>query len=425
MSISEFVGRFFAGGNPAFPEAPNEIYGSLGRDAIYQLAESLKTNPSFFDGLSGGVRAAQHSVGAGMSGFADQLRKQQDQQLDIKSKMLEIERKRQEIANSAENQKRDKRKMEIEEEKHAESKRLAPTKELQEKEELEAKRLANKKAKELSEKEARYAESALAAASSFARTPEEAMLYSGLATAGQYKELFDAIRDRNFHQADPNRERWGDPKYLDGVGIVQENQYGNVKVLNADDKPDKESQITPSITEINKMKIDILTREIIPRWAKNNPQLAGEDENSGLIDSLMGMFGGTKPAAKPSEPMTEYNGRTIPVRLLEEANDTAISRYVSTINSAKQKLNGTSVPDKKQPPASSINSVGAKNVANRNLSSQLALQGAIADKINKAPQYRAMSGEERQAMIKQIYSEIKAQVESGQGSYEDAVRSFQ
>lgn len=416
MALADFFGRYLGNqysDNPAFPSAPKSLYSDIGREGIYRIARQLQTNPNLIDALSQGMLESRGIARQGMAGYAEALRKQQDQEQQMKLRELDMASKMQGMELAERGADRADAAFELDKTR-AETEKLRYDLELKrwgltEKEtNLRIKKLENDE-----EQEQEKIRATLFAAESFGRTPEQKQILTQMANAGAYKEMWDMITRSAF--PDPNRERWGLPENRPGIGWVQTNNFGSMRVLNQEDsaasqRPLKdESVINPN--QISKNAITILTKELIPNYLREQVE---KEKKRGFIDKL---FGGEE---EPTEPMTNYGGQVVPSRLIEESQNIAVQRYVSSAQKVRALREKTAGSSAVQSPSSAPTS----GQPIKDFSSKLALDRAIKERINADPRYAGMPQEQKDQMAKQLFDQIKSQIEAGQGTYDEAVKQF-
>jgi len=412
ISLADYFGDYLSNryaDNPAFPTAPQGMKSGLGREGLLYLAQSMMSNPSLIGGISSGLSGAGKMFDSGMAGYAKSLREQQDQEMEMRVKELQMQATTQQMelarhqdVRAGEQLGLEKERVKLEGLKYEQD--LAEWGLNKQIKESQLRGLARDEQEAIDKQTA-----ALFAANRFGKTPEQKALYVSMARAGDVDQMWQVIKQQSF--PDPYRERWSSPENQPGIGMVQKNQYGEVRVLHPEFKPYKDEP-TISPKEISASSINILIRELIPQW---NKQREKELTNRPITQKIGDFFGGGD--GQPKEPMTTFGGQEIPSRLLEESENLAVQRYVTSI----QKVQSLR---QEQPKVNSVSSLPSSGNPVKDFSSKLALDRAIKDRINKDPAYAGMSPEQKQQTAKQIFEQIKQQIESGQGTYDQAIRQF-
>jgi hypothetical protein len=385
----------------------------LGRGALQQMIASLSGAGDLLGGISEGLNKSYGAYGAGVSYFQKQEDERLKNELEMQSRRADVIGKRQayEINEKQELRAQEgfglKKKYDAAAEERAQDDqnieratehRLATAQEaaMQDRAEMRKKKVvaeaSGKKAAEL-----------------FGRNPQEVALYSAMAAAGQYSELFSAIKE-SLRPVSPYmiRDNWSNPYSKPGIGFVQRNEKdGSIRVL-AHNKEDDGVKFRPNPQQINKLKLDILEKEMIPKYLKD--QRANEP---GIIDSVVSFFGGGDQE-QVQEPMSVYGGMDIPSRLMEEAEAEAVKRYVGAYQKSMTAFNGKKIT----PDVSSLQSGPVAGDPIQDFSSQIALDKAIRDALGDDP---TLDEETKEAQVDEIRKQIMGRVNSGQGSIEDAI----
>lgn len=424
MALADIVRNLYGG---RFQGLPQDLNRSFGRQSIYTLAQSLMSNPTLMGGLAGGIQGGEKIFDVGNQQFIEQDRKQKEHESEMLNEQLSRERTEQLMGLAMK----------------AEERAVSAEDRAMEDQSLQAESHGWQK----TDRERKIATGSQMA-EAFADSPEEIALYTAMADSGQFNELFDSIMERKF----PAVEHWGDPFTKPGVGLMQENKRtgeirvlhheprengsgfgawsgpqdmpgvgtvqinnktGRIDILSKEGQGKQGKQYTPNPQQIGKLKVDILEKQLIPTYLKGK-------KPKGILDTIASALGRGEQE-KPQGEMTMWGPYEIPKSLILKAEESAVRQHVETYRKAAAAV-GQGV--KAAPVIGSLSAGPVKGAPLQDFSSKIALENAVRNKVNSDPAYAQMPEDQKKQVIEQIVAEARSMIESGEGTYEEAIEMF-
>lgn len=425
MALADFLSNLFGANNQGSPFEQYinpEQKKALTRNSWMTAAQQLRNAPDLFSGLVSGLGAGQESFGAGMEEMAKKEMARRKLEEDLAREKLAMEQIRQSMSHAVNEEARRAEDQVMDKESHGVSianaksgEERAIKREGREEALFERGTEEYNRAKEL---RAGREKAGREAAEYFGKTPEEKALYSALAEAEEYGTLWNSIAQRSM----PSVERWSDPEARPGIGLVQRNlRTGQVSVLWKEPQSSASSTVKPktvtvSPSQINKMKFDILEKELIPKFLKENQKV----DRLGP-DFLYDLFG-AEEAPVDHGPMTMFGSIEIPAKLVQEAEQRAIKDYTTTYRSAWEKVNGRTLEGEE------VSSPKGGAVPNNNistsLSSKLQLEMAVRMKIDSMAEFQGMDDDDKDLAVSEILEQVEQRIKSTGGTYESAIEEI-